>query len=124
MNAPYEIQWEEQLANSHAIRYSVRVHPVPLGTWKLRSRNYKFEPTLVDWAMMPVSDTQKPEENSHWTMWFGFREAPFLFLDRPHHDAQAIFVASDPAPHHLMLPGFIFNLIVGPSGPVARGEVL
>jgi hypothetical protein len=131
MNASYEIQWEKLLTNSPAIRYSVRVHPVPLGTWKLRPRNYEYEPTLVywgmmpvSWAMMPVSDAQKPEENSHWTIWFGFRESPSLFLDRPYHVAQAIFVAPTRAPHHLMLPGFSFNLIVGPSGPVARAEVL
>jgi hypothetical protein len=123
-NAPYEIQWEKLLSNSHPPRYSVRVHPIPIGTWKLRPRNYEYEPVLVYWAMMQVPQTGKPQDGGWWTMWFAFRESPFLFLERPFHDGESIFVVHDHAPNHLMISGFNFNLVVSPSGTIAKAEVL
>ncbi len=33
-------------------------------------------------------------------------------------------MAEDGGPHFLMVPGFEFDLFVGPSGSVARGRIL
>ena len=74
--------------------------------------------------MMQVTDQRFPEGKSAWTMWFGFRTAPFQNLDKTYHDSEAIFVAFDDAPHHVMVKGFEFDLFVDPTGPIAKVEVL
>jgi hypothetical protein len=79
--------------------------------------------------MVTVPDTRNPLNDtgySTWTLWFIFPEPPMEHLDRIYQDGRVLFVAEDIAPHHLFVPGFTFDLFVGPMAPgtIARAEIL
>lgn len=104
--------------------YPVRVTPIPSGTWCLRPQTHKYRPYLRYWAMGTVEDARRPEGSSTWTLWFAFREPPMEHLNRPHQDGLVMFLFEDEAPSHLFVPGFAFDLFVGPGGTIARGTIL
>jgi hypothetical protein len=74
--------------------------------------------------MMTVPDDRNPTGNSTWTLWFAFHNPPMEQLDRAHHDGLVMFFRDDIGPHHLFVPGFIFDLFVGPGGTIAKGQIL
>lgn len=39
----FKEQWEDRIGDVDH-RFKVRVYPVQVGTWKLRPRNYEFDP--------------------------------------------------------------------------------
>jgi hypothetical protein len=45
-------------------------------------------------------------------------------LSKPCHDGLVKFLAEEKSPHYLMIPGFTFNLFVGPTGTIAKGQIL
>jgi len=45
-------------------------------------------------------------------------------LSRPHQEGRVAFLAEDDGPHSLMVPGFTFDLFVGPDGTIGRGQIL
>jgi hypothetical protein len=74
--------------------------------------------------MTTVEDARNPTGHSTWTIWFIFREPPMENLNKHHHDGLAYFLAEKEAPHALFVPGFTFDLFVGPGGIIARGQIL
>jgi hypothetical protein len=122
-SAKFEEQWIDRIGVGHR-RYRVRVRPLPLQTWNLRPRNYEFEPCLVFWGGLQVPDDGSEDGISYWTVWFAFRESPYLHLELEAHDGEAIFVVEEHAPHHVMVPGYKFQPVVDGRTPVAEVEVL
>jgi hypothetical protein len=45
-------------------------------------------------------------------------------LGKVYHDGLVMFLRDDLGPHHLFVPGFSFDLFVGPGGPIATGQIL
>ena len=45
-------------------------------------------------------------------------------LDWPHHDGMVGFAFDKEAPHDSMVAGLAIDLIVGPTGTIARAEIL
>jgi len=77
--------------------------------------------------MVTVPDTRNPQNDtgfSTWTLWFAFREPPMEHLGEIYHDGLVMFLRDDIGPHHLFVPGFTFDLFVGPGGTIARAEIL
>jgi hypothetical protein len=123
--ASYEVQSERWL--THGRTYPVRVTPIPAGTWCLQAQTHKYRPYLRYWAMVTVPDSRNPLNDtgfSTWTLWFVFPEPPMEHLDRIYQDGRVKFLAEAEAPHHLFVPGFTFDLFVGPGGTIARGQIL
>jgi hypothetical protein len=121
-HAPYEIQIQ-RLARAGRI-YPVRVTPIPPGTWCLQAQTHDFRPYLLYWAMATVQDIRNPDGRSTWTLWFGFQGPPMEHLDKAHHDGLVGFPAEQMAPNDLVVPGFAFELFVGPGGTIAKGLIL
>jgi len=125
--ASYEVQAERWL--THCRTYPVRVTPIPAGTWYLQAQTHRYQPYLRYWAMVTVPDTRNPLNDtgySTWTLWFIFSEPPMEHLDRVYQEGRVLFLAEAEAPHHLFVPGFTFDLFVGPMAPgtIARAEIL
>jgi hypothetical protein len=119
----YEEQWEPLPVGRP--RFRVRLRPIPPGTWRLRPRNYVFEPFLVFWGMVGFPDAQQTDGVSYRTLWFAFREPPHEHLERNCHDAEAIVVGENDDPvHRLLVPGYCFRPTVDGLHPVADAEVL
>ncbi|MDY3563506.1 hypothetical protein R5W23_005118 [Gemmata sp. JC673] len=121
--ASFDEQWGDRIGRM-ARRYRVRIRPTPAGSWGLRPRTYEFAPCLVFWGMVGVPDEGVEGGVGHWTLWFAFREPPYLHRDRESHDAEAIFVNDAEGPHGLMAPGSRFRLTANEDEPVAEVEVL
>jgi hypothetical protein len=120
-NASYEVQTEKFLTRR---TYSVRVTPIPSGTWCLQAQTHKYRPYLRYWAMATVQDNRNPTGRSTWTLWFVFREPPMEHLDKIFHDGLVMFLAEDEGPHYLFVPGFTVDLFVGRGGTIAKAEIL
>jgi hypothetical protein len=104
--------------------YHVQITPKPPGTWCLQAQTHKYRPCLRYWAMMQASNSDSSTGRSIWTLWFAFREPPMENLDKIDHLGLACFLAEDTAPHHLFVPGFVFDLFVGPGETIAKGLIL
>ena len=120
-NTPYEVQVEQFFKGR---TYPVRITPIPTKTWRLQILNHRFRPILRFWAIVTVRDNTNPSGNSSWTLLFAFREPPMDHLERTYHDGLVMFLRDDIGPHHFFVSGFTFDLFVGPSGTIARGEIL
>ena len=120
-NASYKTQ-TRQFLWGHI--YPVRVMPVSPGTWDLQPQTHKYRPYLRYWSMVTVADSRNLMGISTWTLWFVFTEPPLERLDRTHHDGLVMLVSEHMGPHHLFIPGFTFDLFVGPGGTIARGQIL
>ena len=116
-------QWGDRIGRT-ARRYRVRVCPTPAGSWGLQPRNYEFDPCLVFWGMVGVPDESVEGGIGYWTVWFAFRDPPYLNRDQDSHDAEAIFLNDGEGPHGLMIPGTRFWPTVDGRMPVAEVEVL
>ena len=119
---PYETQL--QLLVGSRRMYPVRITPVPAGTWCLQARSHEYRPFLFYWAMATLEDSRRPDGASTWTLWFGFQEAPMEHLGRKHQDGLVAFLAEEDGPHFLMVPGFSFDLFVGPTGVIAKAQII
>lgn len=130
-SASYEVQIQGLNNQDGTPRrmYSVRVTPIPLGTWYLQVQTHKYRPYLRYWAMGSVPDSRHPERHypearSTWTLWFTFREPPMEHLDWPHHEGMVAFAVDKEAPHDSMVTGLAIDLIVGPTGTIGRAVIL
>jgi hypothetical protein len=119
--ATYEVQMAGFLTRC---AFPVRVTPIPSGTWCLQAQTHNYRPYLRYWAMTTIQVDPKAKGISTWTLWFAFREPPMDYLGKTHHDGLVMFLRDDIGPANLFVPGFAFDLFVGPGGTIAEAEIL
>lgn len=119
----FKEQWEDRIGNNDH-RFKVRVYPVPVGTWKLRPRNYEFDPCLVYWAMCPMPDSRCKDGISFRTIWLAFRESPLLDPEREFYDGEALVCNFEEVLRDVLVPSFRFAGTVNGRAPVVEIELL